>query len=291
MFKIRQRHLRTIFIVKNCLIYAAACLIVYVIGSFVSFRTWNAAWSPPACWLPALNEYDTVQFDHFTTNTISCGDDPNLIHVHGRNLCMNAARNVSCNWVAFRRKPVTRMNPDSHVYTIGKAKPLNDCVEISNEFVQVRCHDGDDEVYRNVLYFVPNWLEYAAANWSVIVIGLEGVSRMSFRRELPLSRAVLLEMGALEFTGFASATNEPFGNWMTLLSDIPLSQNCWLKNGYLDECDLIWNQFSRKGYRTVFAEDDPTSAFRSFSRGFLKQPVDFYLHTGKTVRLNRRTGC
>lgn len=49
---------------------------------------------------------------------------------------------------------------------------------------------------------------------------------------------------------------------------------------YFDNCHFIWDDFKRKNYGTLFAEDSAElSLFNYFKNGFEKQPVDYYFRT------------
>ena len=46
----------------------------------------------------------------------------------------------------------------------------------------------------------------------------------------------------------------------------------------LDECPLIWKEFAKRGYATVYMEDEPEfSTFNYLKAGFFNKPTDYYL--------------
>lgn len=82
-----------------------------------------------------------------------------------------------------------------------------------------------------------------------------------------------------------------------LLSSVRLS-TCQ-KNGSLDDCPFIWKRFKKAGYKTLFAEDQPShSIFKQTSTSpvFKFQPTDYYplpLFLGAVSRLqdNSSASC
>ena len=69
---------------------------------------------------------------------------------------------------------------------------------------------------------------------------------------------------------------------MAILSGYTVSQlrtSCWGSNKKkLDGCPIIWNDFSKQGYITGYAEDEPTiGSFNYHKTGFVRTPTDYYL--------------
>ena len=53
----------------------------------------------------------------------------------------------------------------------------------------------------------------------------------------------------------------------------------------MDDCPLIWTDFSRHNYVTGYTEDWPQiSAFNSEKTGFVQQPTDYYYRTITTAQ-------
>jgi Protein of unknown function (DUF229) len=48
-------------------------------------------------------------------------------------------------------------------------------------------------------------------------------------------------------------------------------------DGYFDALPLVWKNFSNKGYKTLYNEDEPNgNTFNYIYKGFKKQPTDYY---------------
>lgn len=69
---------------------------------------------------------------------------------------------------------------------------------------------------------------------------------------------------------------------LTGLSSEELNGACLSSNASLhfDNCHYIWDDFKKKSYSTLFAEDSAAlGLFNYFKNGFEKQPTDFYFRT------------
>lgn len=118
---------------------------------------------------------------------------------------------------------------------------------------------------------------------NVLLIGLDSLSRMHFRRMLQ-STTSLLENGlnAFEMKGFTKVGKNTFPNFvplMTSLSAEELEKACFINSVLtpFDGCPFLWKNFSERNYLTAHIEDYPgISIFNYLKGGFDKEPVDFY---------------
>ena len=68
-----------------------------------------------------------------------------------------------------------------------------------------------------------------------------------------------------------------FPNLVPLLLGKTVSELGWNKFETIDRFNFIWDQCSKKGYRTLFSEDQPSiGTFELFKMGFTKPPTDNY---------------
>lgn len=71
--------------------------------------------------------------------------------------------------------------------------------------------------------------------------------------------------------------DDKMANIGPLLSSVPL-KNCQ-RNGYFDDCPFIWKRFQKAGYKTLFAEDQPSHSIfkqRQTLPAFKLPPTDYY---------------
>lgn len=115
--------------------------------------------------------------------------------------------------------------------------------------------------------------------YSVMLIGMDAVSRLNFERHLNRTRRFLLdEMDAFEMMGYNKVGENTFPNLAALLtgySKEELRKTCW--NRSMDSCSWAWTRFSELGFRTLYGEDvHGISTFNYLKEGFYKQPTDYY---------------
>ncbi|XP_050439320.1 uncharacterized protein LOC126844894 [Adelges cooleyi] len=192
-------------------------------------------------------------------------------------------------------QPVSRLKPTAsnkkakkfdNEFLTGTKKQFNDRVTVKDEFVKAWCILKSTEVYRSYHGFVIPGSTTAAkqveGNVSVLVIGLDGMSRLNFNRQMPKTAELLSKFGVVEMLGYNKVEDNTFPNLMPTLTghSVPeLAASCWSKKeDFFDNCSFVWNTFKRAGYETGFGEDSPLiGAFNYQKNGFHKQPTDRYI--------------
>jgi hypothetical protein len=163
-------------------------------------------------------------------------------------------------------------------------------VSVQEEFVKVVCSLDNKVIYRNYHAFVhikpevEKRIQNTCKNMkrlSVLVLGIESVSRLNFYRHMPKTKSVLESMHAIELLGYNVLGSDKFSNLFPLLSGLSekeLNEKCRPnKTSVFDSCKWIWKNFSAAGYRTAFGEDAVDSGLFHFSLpGFKEQPTDYY---------------
>ncbi|XP_050316762.1 uncharacterized protein LOC126750947 [Bactrocera neohumeralis] len=119
---------------------------------------------------------------------------------------------------------------------------------------------------------------------SVLLIGIDAVSRINLRRTMPQTFKYLQMNQWLELLGYNKIGDNTFPNLMALLTSYNLTMaeaKCLPKIvGGLNNplCNFIWNDFKRFGYKTAYAEDTSSmSTFNYRKKGFERPPTDYYL--------------
>ncbi|KAH8353220.1 hypothetical protein KR084_009686, partial [Drosophila pseudotakahashii] len=117
---------------------------------------------------------------------------------------------------------------------------------------------------------------------SVFLFGIDSMSRMNFRRSMPLTSAFVSQKGWFEMEGYNKVGDNTLPNLMAILTGRTPRQwrsQCDVrKSGCLDSLTFLWNHFHNAGYLTAYAEDlSSISTFNYLKMGFKRPPVDFYL--------------
>lgn len=142
-----------------------------------------------------------------------------------------------------------------------------DYTPINDEFITVECFDAQtmDFVYKDFFAFVPfkwsteerslntTWFS-GADSISVMVIGVDSVSRMQFHRQLPSTDRILKQqMNAIEMLGYHVVGENTYPNMATFLANSTIDEleaGCYKEGkGMYDNCSLIWKNFEASGHR------------------------------------------
>lgn len=125
-------------------------------------------------------------------------------------------------------------------------------------------------------------LKRAHRKMSVLILGIDSISRLNLIRTMPHTYNLLQSNPSwMEFKIYQKMGENTLPNLMAILAGFNLSQTydiCKpsLPDG-LDNCPFIWRRFSDKGYITAYAEDLAKIATFNFERpGFNNSPVDYY---------------
>ncbi|XP_071872290.1 uncharacterized protein [Bombus fervidus] len=135
---------------------------------------------------------------------------------------------------------------------------------------------------------------------SVLLLGIDSVSRLNFIRSMPITERYLLETGWLRFDGYNKMGDNTFPNLMAILTGQNQSQAyslCKPTVPYmLDRCPFLWRNFRDAGYATAYGEDETAlNTFNYLKMGFVEQPTDYYLRPymlacEKLLKVRKRFG-
>lgn len=185
--------------------------------------------------------------------------------------------------------PMTREDGDTEV-TFGTAVHFVTEVFVESHVFRVVCTYSSKHVVYDYLHFNPFWNE-AAKNTdqiqnesndklSIIVFGIDSVSRSHALRNLPKSYKFLLnEFDAYDFKGYSKVGENTWPNLVPLLTGeshrkFPLIQHLY---AHADSMPLIWSEKAMDHFATLFAEDRPDiSTFNFVKSGFKHIPTDYY---------------
>ncbi|XP_044743058.1 uncharacterized protein LOC123305415 [Chrysoperla carnea] len=248
------------------------------------------------CRIPYLEENDrSIKQYIFKPNPINCTVDTPDIVTQTHNTIFIDARNyssVKCCYRSFwRRNPKPKEKDTQYIKSsLCTNMENNEFTEISDEFIIVQC-TIDNKKYSYFHSFVQknkisDKLKLKVNNngeyLSVLVIGLDAISRLNFRRQMPKTFNYLRKtLDAKEMIGYNKVGDNTFPNLMVVLNgmtDDEIEHTCLAETNQerFDKCPLVWKMFDESGYITAFGEDATYMGLFTYSRkGFFNPPTDF----------------
>ncbi|XP_970990.2 uncharacterized protein LOC659605 [Tribolium castaneum] len=193
---------------------------------------------------------------------------------------------VSCCYSNISRN-FDRVNPDDTI-KISKCRKFTKNVTLATDFVLVKCDTGSVQYKQVHAAITAKKTTKNSDIWpppfSVLILGIDKISRLSFIRNFPKTRHYLTSNNKwVSLNGYAKVSDDTFTNILALLSGCKTM-----------ECDLIWSEFEKYNYTTAFGEDDVWS--KTFT--FHKQLTDYYFRPYfianekyPTVELNKMFPC
>ncbi|KZC04517.1 hypothetical protein WN55_00592 [Dufourea novaeangliae] len=254
------------------------------------------------CRIPAMDPYDPkIQRFIHKEEPIACEHGNHLPLVDSNNTAVfinpkaihhfyNKSEDVDCCW-----RPFWRMKDEDNVVTYGnECFAFENSVTIKTEFVRIECSRNKEVIYKDYHAFLPRFRSIEekyersrindprSEHLSLLIIGIDSVSRINFHRMMPKTVEALQKLGAVEMLGYTKVADNTYPNLVPVLSGLSeeeLHDVCWqTKDKSFDECPFIWKNFSKAGYRTVFGEDAcGMTTFNYLKPGFRVQPTDYYL--------------
>lgn len=179
----------------------------------------------------------------------------------------------------------------SHGFRLSRCAPFEENVTITNDFVKIICTaDNRLLIYENVHAPITiknnvkaklKLMENKESVFSVLLMGIDSVSRLNFIRSLPNSHKFLVDHDWISLKGYNKVADNTYPNVMAFLTgynEPDAFTKCKPKTvGGLDKCPLLWYDFRRLGYATAYAEDESwMSTFNLHKEGFKESPTDYY---------------
>ncbi|XP_054257996.1 uncharacterized protein LOC128982936 [Macrosteles quadrilineatus] len=127
---------------------------------------------------------------------------------------------------------------------------------------------------------------------NVILLGIDSMSRLNFYRTMPKTVSYLHTHGWVEMKGYNKVADNTLPNMMAFLSGLPLNILRRSQTLDFDNMPFIWKEFSKAGYVTAYAEDQPlVSTFHCHLNGFKRLPTDHYfrdyIYVGEMLLMGR----
>ncbi|XP_021941338.1 uncharacterized protein LOC110840547 isoform X2 [Zootermopsis nevadensis] len=194
---------------------------------------------------------------------------------------------------------IFRTNKSDNKFSLGVARMFKETEKIhSSAFVLARCFLKTAKlVYETGHAYVPppsaelykssrRQSDGDINHPSVLIFGLDSMSRLNFIRQLPKTYHFLTDvLGAIVFKGMTKTGDNTFPNMMALLSGINVHKRnnktnflSVVRPSYFDDIPLVWDSFRDSGYATMYNEDSPSlTIFNFHASGFKDPPTDYYV--------------
>lgn len=254
------------------------------------------------CKIPDFDPFDdSVRKFYKKVGRYSCKGKPSFIRFVNRTTPISddialgktfklKRRDISCFYREIYRNESIKY-PDFHFFftpntTLEFGKP------ITAEYIHVQCFAGKKEFHQE-FFLLPllkadveercertrQQLNDTGSGLNVLVLGMDSVSRLNFNRHLPATGKYMRDvLKAYELFGYNKVGLNSFPNQTPLLTGLsgPEAKNISVKKFY-DGLNFLWKDYRKKGYRTVFYEEQPKYGLYTYLANGLKDtPTDYY---------------
>ena len=258
----------------------------------------------PACKIPDLDPFDpSIAGGVRRKGRITCVGRPSVTYVDGTILRINRTyieEELKGDFSHCRYQTVTRdgLRSDFAFAYSDLGEEFDTDIEVKDEFIRIYCYSHSDGIISTTFhaFILPkedlerrchiklkNHLKrvHPKELLNVQMIGVDSVSRLNFMRQMPRTRSFLLnELGAVEMLGFNKVADNTFVNIVPMMTGQFVEELPWnesMVDAPFDDYGFIWKNFSRAGYRTLYAEDAPKIAIFVYQKeGFHEAPADYY---------------
>lgn len=110
--------------------------------------------------------------------------------------------------------------------------------------------------------------------FSVLILGIDSVSRMSFIRNLPKTSRYLGYNQWIPLNVYNAVSDTTFDSFMALLAGFNQTHSSKIcnRNNKIDNCPLMWKKFEKLNYTTAYYEDENHLNTLKFKN----PPIDYY---------------
>ncbi|KAK7486137.1 hypothetical protein BaRGS_00022603, partial [Batillaria attramentaria] len=236
----------------------------------------------------------------------NCSRQPPLIKVERDVLTLNTAllekrKEIlsNCTYEVINRVSEGQIN-------YSKPVVFNSSVRLQADFIRVRCHtrsenskeelvhtelhpiltkkqDVEDKLQSRMEHFLNLTTKNSGTRsqpLSIVMVGVDSVSRLNMIRHLTSTRHFLLtQLQAIDLINYNKVGQNTFPNLLPMMSGKAMTDfnRSDFSNHHMDTLGIsfLWDELKSAGYRTLFAEDWPGAAiFNESRRCFGTQPND-----------------
>lgn len=240
------------------------------------------------CVLPRIHPFDDSIWPYFTnTRSIKCRsglgyftfvDEMGLLQYNHTAISNAGYKYINCMYQNIKRKPGI---DDSIEYTDKQILPPEG-IFMKTDFVFVTCSNFYGvNIYSAIHLHVRNVKSGKRSSdnsFSVLIFGLDSMSRLSFIRLLPNTYHYLTKnMKSFVFRGMNKVGDNTFPNLIAMLTGKEAYGNELPPESQFDQWPCIWKNYSQNNYITLFLEDFPKfGLFNYLAPGFKNPPTDYY---------------
>ncbi|UYV61499.1 hypothetical protein LAZ67_1005070 [Cordylochernes scorpioides] len=248
-----------------------------------------------ACSLPNIDPFHVSFKRHYVRlpGEFDCRGKPSFLNRSGPDtvvLLQDVLRlhyNMSPEQLYCTYQPILHSPQDK--FKLGDTKLLRFSTPIEDEFLNISCFANKSErrFWGDIIPLVPKRLQLdrnlrgqqdnvSRDTPSVLLIGLDSISRLNFQRNLPETYKFLVEdLNPTILYGYHVVGENSYPNLAALLTGTPYTN--FPKNTFFDQADLVWKYYAAKGFRTLYLEDmTDHGTFNSLHLGFKSPPVHHY---------------
>ncbi|XP_064638987.1 uncharacterized protein LOC135494701 [Lineus longissimus] len=264
----------------------------------------------PACVQAQLKMYPNQKYRDFfgDTRKVPCPGKDWVKTEAGKFKILDFAKkqfgDITCDFL-----PLLRGGDDFHFHNGELIRNIQDGANVTSDVARISCSAGAAR-YDNVHVTVPYVeslhrrnsavkLPKEALGLSVLIFGLDSVSRMTWQRKLPKSYAYMMDvLKVIVLEGYNVAgdgTPAAVQPWFTGKQEWELPE---ARRGHkgaqtLNGHPWIWDDFKKAGYVTHYTEDlAEYGTFTLRMLGFKEQPTDHYLrHFYQVLEKERIRRC
>lgn len=251
---------------------------------------------PQACVYPTLDVDDPIMMNFYKKMPkIVCKGDENWVYVDNGTIRFSENTkkkydNISCDFY-----PLVR-GPGDYNFSYGEAiRNIEDGAPLVSDFFKVVCQAGKNSTYENihagvhVNATIRNRLRTVKlpANgipMSIAFLGFDSMSRMSWLRRMPETRAYLVnELNAIELQGYNILGDGTPAALLPILTgkheqELPEARRSFKDAKPVDDFPWLWRNFSNHGYVTSWADAQIMIApFNYRLLGFEHSPTDYFM--------------
>ena len=259
----------------------------------------NESGDAQGCTIPTMEPFhESIRHIYTKLPPVRCPGKPPLTYVRKRTVFVNQTalkQNYSNDLSFCLYQSITRRKGSDDHYSISQGIRFVSSIRARNEFLRIECFDNGkntiDENYHAIFFrkkpksssYNANTTADRAGRFSLLLLGIDSVSRMNNIRQFTKTRSLLEAMEAVELTGYNKVADNTFVNIVPLLTGETAEALGYPDTGQvikkpMDYMPLIWKNFSRLGYLTAFIEDSPyLGTFNYWKRGFIQQRTDYCL--------------
>ncbi|XP_052099506.1 uncharacterized protein LOC127734002 [Mytilus californianus] len=235
------------------------------------------------CVIPKVNPFDESILPFlWKPDPIVCPENTELVYIDEDemihiNKSQTKGKQIECNYQSVIRK---HLSDDEILFGTSVWFNVSRSAMMESDFAKVVCVFEGKIIYERLHYHIKKKQKYFESDndsFSVLIFGVDSMSRLAAIRELPKTLSYLEKtLGAYVFNGFTKVGGNSYPNLMAMLTgnfSVPFS-----KTKFFDEQPFVWKKFSKRGAATMYSEDYPRlSTFNYVTRGFNDPPGDHYL--------------